>query len=170
MKKLLGTITVTGLLGVAGTAAAETAPILQPSLPRFAAADTDTDGSIAREELLLEVSRRVRLQVSQRFGKLDRNHDGRVARREVPSMDAARFARFDVNRDGAFTARELELVMRLQVSERVNELFAQLDLDRDGRFSQAELAVPTESAVAKADQTPRTAPLVAAKRTTQAKF
>ena len=169
MKKALGAAIVTGLLGLAASAHAESPKVLQPSATRFSLADVDRDGNISRAELLGEVSRLVRRQVADRFSKLDRNRDGRVVRGEVPSMDAQRFARFDLNRDRVFTERELSIVMGMQVSERVEQLFVQLDADQDGRFSQAELSPPSESdtAVAKADQKPA---LLLAKNATPAKF
>jgi Ca2+-binding EF-hand superfamily protein len=169
MKRALGAVIVTGLLGVAGAAKAETKPVLKPSTSRFSLADLDQDGTITRAELLGEVSRVVQRQVAQRFGKLDRNRDGRVARSEVPSMDAQRFARFDLNRDGVFTQSELGVVMGVQVTERVEQLFVQLDADQDGRFSQVELALPaeTDTAIAKGEQKPA---VLSAKNTAQAKF
>lgn len=170
MKKMLGTMVLTGLLGAAGAAKAETKPASKPSNYRFSLADADRDGTITRAELLGTVSRLVQRRVALRFSKLDRNRDGRVSRAEVPTMDAQRFARFDLDRDGVFTARELSTVMALQATERVEYLFVQIDKDQDGRFSQAELALPAaaDTAVAKKEQ--RKAPVLTASSSTRAKL
>jgi hypothetical protein len=100
-----------------------------------AAADADGDQQVNSGELLSVVRRYVRKQVEVRFRRLDRNHDGRVTRSEVPSMDAARFARLDADANGAFTVVELERTMQHQAATRCRAVFARLDVDRDGALS-----------------------------------
>jgi hypothetical protein len=107
-----------------------------------AAADADGNEQVNADELLSVVRTYVRKQVEARFRRLDRNRDGRVTRREVPSMHASRFARFDANADGAFTVVELERAMQHQAATRCRAVFARLDVDRDGELS----ALDAESA------------------------
>jgi len=103
-----------------------------------ASADSNDDGEVSDAELLSLVREYVGKQVTARFDRLDRDRDGRVTQREVPSMAAARFDRFDTDGDGAFTARELGLVLQDQAVERCRSVFARLDTDRDGRLTVAD--------------------------------
>jgi hypothetical protein len=100
-----------------------------------AAADADGNEQVNAGELLAVVRRYVRKQVEVRFRRLDRNHDGRVTRSEVPRMDAARFTRLDADANGAFTVVELERTMQHQAATRCRAVFARLDVDRDGELS-----------------------------------
>ena len=129
------------------------APAVEPSLTLFHVSDGNRDGSVSYGELAAVVRNSIARRIKARFHQLDRNHDGRVARREVNKMNAARFARFDVNRDGVFTLAELAHVMTHEAGVRLRDVYARLDGDRDGRLSMAELAPqpkqPARTVVAK---------------------
>ena len=111
-----------------------------PGHTLFGAADGDRNGRVSYRELAAVVRSSISRRIQARFRQLDRNHDGRVARREVNKMTAERFARFDVNHDGAFTLTELAHAMTEPVALRLHEVYARLDVDRDGALSMAELA------------------------------
>jgi Ca2+-binding EF-hand superfamily protein len=104
-------------------------------------ADSDGDARVTRTEFQNLVERHVGAKVRARFGKLDRDADGRVTRAEVPTMDGARFARFDLNRDGGFTAGELTTVLRVQVTRRCTAMLARYDVDGDGALSASDSAL-----------------------------
>jgi hypothetical protein len=111
------------------------------------AADTDEDAEVSPAELEALVARGVERQVASRFGRLDRNGDGRVVPREVPSMLPERFRRFDRNGDGSFTLAELASSLLAQAKARCRAAFARLDHDRDGELSVADAeSVPTRVA------------------------
>ncbi|HEX9620105.1 MAG TPA: hypothetical protein VF989_08225 [Polyangiaceae bacterium] len=101
-------------------------------------ADTNGDARVSGAEFEALVQHHVRLQIRERFLRLDRNGDGSVTRAEVSKMDAARFARFDRNGDGGFTLSELALVMSHKATERCRVVLARLDADRDGALSAAD--------------------------------
>jgi Ca2+-binding EF-hand superfamily protein len=118
------------------------------SVQLLTAADENADGKVTLGELGAFIERRIGKRVGARHAQLDRNHDGRVTRSEVPKMLAARFARFDLNRDGSFTSTELLHVMTGEVKQRLQTLFARLDLDGDTRVSLAELSAQRQVRVA----------------------
>jgi len=109
-------------------------------LTLFNAADGDHDGSVSYRELSAVVRTSITRRIQVRFRQLDRNHDGRITRREVNKMTAARFARFDVNHDGMFTSTELARAMTEPVTVRLHDVYARLDTDGNGALSMAELA------------------------------
>ncbi|HMJ10099.1 MAG TPA: hypothetical protein VK524_01775, partial [Polyangiaceae bacterium] len=116
----------------------------------LALADTDGDGNVNHDELAGIVHEYIAKRVAARHAQLDLNHDGRVARSEVPKMDAARFARLDLDRNGTFNISELSKVMALQVSERLTRVFARLDADGNAICSLSELDGHRQALVEKA--------------------
>jgi hypothetical protein len=110
-----------------------------------AEADGDADGQVSPVELEALVVRDVNRKVASRFERLDRNGDGRVAPREVPTMLPERFRRFDADGDGAFTLGELARAMLARAKDRCRLVFAKLDHDGDGglTLADAESATPT---------------------------
>jgi Ca2+-binding EF-hand superfamily protein len=121
----------------------------------LATADRDHNGSVSSDELAAMLQASIGRRVQTRFAQLDRNHDGRVTRQEVPKMDAARFARFDANSDGSFTLTELSRALAAPASAHIQQLFARLDTDHDLRCSAVELAaaLPQKADVAVASST-----------------
>ena len=105
----------------------------------FAHADEDHDGSVSFGEFANVVQESLARRITKRFKQLDRNHDGRCSRAEVNKMSLARFQRFDLDHDGSFTAAELAVVMKRELTSRLDQAYLRLDVDRDGRFSVAEL-------------------------------
>jgi hypothetical protein len=106
------------------------------------AADADHDARVSASELERFVLGAVQRQVTVRFQRLDRNGDGKVAVREVPSMAPERFRRFDANGDGSFTATELARVLLEQATVRCHAVLARLDHDGDGALSTADVERP----------------------------
>jgi Ca2+-binding EF-hand superfamily protein len=105
----------------------------------FHYADTDRDGSVSFGEFAALAQDSMARRIARRFQQLDRDHDGRCTRAEVNKMSSTRFMRFDLDRNGYFTRPELALVMRQELTPRLELAYARLDVDRDGRFSAAEL-------------------------------
>jgi Ca2+-binding EF-hand superfamily protein len=110
------------------------------------AADANGDSRVSAGELERFVLRGVQEQVTLRFRRLDRNADGKVALREVPTMAPDRFRRFDVNGDGGFTAAELSKILLEQAAARCRTALARLDHDGDGTLSAADCATPVRVA------------------------
>lgn len=110
-----------------------------------AGVDGDADAQVSPAELEAFVVRDVNRKVAARFGRLDKNGDGRVAPGEVPTMRPERFRRFDADGDGAFTLTELARAMLASAKERCRTLFAKLDQDGDGELTvgDAESKEPT---------------------------
>jgi hypothetical protein len=106
------------------------------------AADADRDARVSASELENFVVGAVQRQVGVRFRRLDRNGDGKVAPKEVPTMAPERFRRFDANGDGSFTAPELAKVLLEQASARCGSVLARLDHDGDGTLSAADVERP----------------------------
>jgi Ca2+-binding EF-hand superfamily protein len=106
------------------------------------AADTDQDARVSASELESFVLGEVRRQVAFRFQRLDRNRDGKVTSREVPTMEPARFRRFDADSDGSFTTSELTRVLLEQAIARSQAVLARLDHDGDGMLSTADVERP----------------------------
>jgi Ca2+-binding EF-hand superfamily protein len=71
-------------------------------------ADSNKDGAVTLEEVQQARARRAEKRVTERFQKLDVNHDGRVTQQEAAHMPAKRYARLDVNTDGALTLDEFK--------------------------------------------------------------
>ena len=175
MKRIAGLLVATSHLGFASFALAD-APVKGPAARRavatsgarakrrdslrapapkaaqvglksvFKFADGDNDGSVSFGELATVVNKSLAGRITERFQKLDRNHDGWCTRSEVDTMSLARFSRFDVNRDGHFTRPELAVVLERELALKLEQVYARLDVDRDGRFSMAELTPVRPSA------------------------
>jgi Ca2+-binding EF-hand superfamily protein len=97
----------------------------------FRRADHNGDGVVSRREFLGEDA--VDDDRDDRFGNLDVNRDGRIARSEWHGA-AARFDALDVNRDGYLSRSE---VMGTQPPA---NLFESVDANRDGTIARTEWA------------------------------
>ena len=130
---MIKSIVATALLGMAGTAFAQTPPAAPTTQAegisfdawaarareRLMALDTDHDGKISKQEFAARgpvMGRRdgaaepnagsAAPDGSRMFDRLDANHDGSLDATEINALLARRFARMDVNHDGMLTADE----------------------------------------------------------------
>jgi Ca2+-binding EF-hand superfamily protein len=91
------------------------------------------------------------------ISRLDANHDGRIARSEIPAtkaghgkyaaMFAKDFAAIDANHDGYVVRTELQSWHQrmkpqrmAKMKQRFEQRYASADLDRDGKLSKSEVA------------------------------
>lgn len=89
----------------------------------MARADANMDGKISRAE--------ADAQASQRFDRLDLNHDGFLTPDEMAGPGARMMARADADHDGKLSRSEY----LVQAGNR----FDRIDADRDGQISAAEM-------------------------------
>jgi Ca2+-binding EF-hand superfamily protein len=153
------TVLTLGFCAFSGRAAAEPGAGKPPALAKTAspspqeqetatytrlllAADVDQDAHVSASEFENFVRGAVQRQLKLRFQRLDRNGDGKVEEREVPTMAAERFRRFDANGNGSFTAPELAKVLLEQATARCRAALARLDHDGDGTLSAADVEQP----------------------------
>ena len=110
---------------------------------RFAAADTDQNGLLSRDEV-----ERALPKLAPHFDAIDTNRDGNLSpdelrayartRRRAPREERAgfveHFRRADSDGDGALTRAEAEKAL-----PRIARKFERIDADRDGRLTLDEL-------------------------------
>jgi len=76
---------------------------------RFLTLDTDADGVITEEEMLVRMQKRIAERVAKRFAMMDRNGDGRIERSEFEESGAERFTRLDTDGDGRVSNEEFRV-------------------------------------------------------------
>jgi Ca2+-binding EF-hand superfamily protein len=118
-------------------------PVLAQS-DRFAAADSDGNGTLSRTEM-----QRALPKLAPEFDRIDRNRDGSVSREELTAhLQGAKprsragaggglaehFQRADTDSDGALSRGECDRNL-----PRLATKFDQIDRDRDGRLTREEL-------------------------------
>ncbi len=86
------------------------------------------------------------------FGRLDADHDGKLATSELAPKARVRFMRLDSDSDGAVTAAEVESWLKASMERRRDGIMERLDADKDGRITAAEVEARVGAILAGADK------------------
>lgn len=121
-------------LGLGGTALAQ-GPGEHPGLDMMKQADTNADGSVTFDELVVVAPN----MTKERFAQLDRNGDGVLSPADRPeggqgqpgNMMRERFQKADADKDGKVTFEELKAV----APEMTREKFDAMDKNKDGALT-----------------------------------
>jgi len=99
--------------------------------------DANHDGYITKQEFF-SGKKSPHKRGDEIFAKLDKNNDGKLAKKEMKSKAGKRFKAMDVNNDGKISRDEF-MAHKPQMKKRnPEEIFKRIDANRDGRISRDE--------------------------------
>lgn len=152
----------------------ERAEVPKQLLGRFDAVDTDKNKVVTRDELIRSLDAENAGQesigresdrddeqedgeddIDEMFSQLDRNEDGKLQRKEVPTENHADFDAADANENGVVSLDELRAALsqdevhdndedesEFNVTDEINVTLRELDTNEDGKIQKTE--VPTQ--------------------------
>jgi len=111
------------------------------AVDRFKRIDTDTSGTVTKEEFKAYVKQRRAKRRERKLGKIDTNGDGNVSKEEFVAYKTKKiergFTRMDKNNDGQISKEEFTSHKRKH-RKSPRKIFKRLDINGDGQITQAE--------------------------------
>lgn len=147
MKRLVSSLfaALLGLLTVCSAAPAQTTPPAQPQRPSFTELDTNKNGGLTLDEVLVYAKKNALDLRGFAIQDVDKNHDGTLSQDELRAAgikgleghEVINLKDLDTNGDGYVSREELELYIRKRYA---NE-FRRSDADQDGVVRPREFAI-----------------------------